>query len=170
MHSLGLPHSQKMENPMKAYVVAALVVFCVVGCGGEKSQSEQPSASATVNTESPQDVAVHFFNSLLQHNDVKEAQKYATGSVGRVMTGYGSARAYARNVLNMNFDEVEVSVDKSNQSVREFYKDRTTVILNFVGKKDGGNVHQFREVIMLEEDGKWRVGEIKADPFARSAI
>lgn len=155
---------------MKPYLGCLLAILCLTGCGGESAPTDKPAAAATVNAESPQDVAVHFFESLLQHNDVKEAQKYATGSVGRIMGGYGSARAYARNVLNMNFDEVEISVDTSNQSVREFYKDRTTVILNFIGMKDGGRVNQFREVIMLEEKGEWRVGEIKADPFARSAI
>jgi hypothetical protein len=155
---------------MKLYLGCLLAVLCCTGCGGDSAPTEQSSTTATVNAENPQDVAVHFFVSLLQHNDVKEAQKYATGSVGRVMGGYASARTYARNVLNMNFDEVEISVDTSNQSVREFYKDRTTVILNFIGMKDGGKVHQFREVIMLEEKGEWRVGEIKADPFARSAI
>lgn len=155
---------------MKLYIGCLLAVLCLGGCGGDSSSSDPSAASSKVNTESPQDVATHFFVALLQHNDVKEAQQYATGSVGRIMGGYGSARAYARNVLNMNFDEVEVSIDKSNQSVREFYKDRTTVILNFIGTKDGGKVHQFREIIMIEQDGEWRVGEIKADPFARSAI
>lgn len=156
---------------MKPYLGCLLAVLCFSGCGGDSAPSSaQTEASAHVNSESPQDVAVHFFVSLLQRNDAKEAQKYATGSVGRIMGGYGSAKAYARNVLNMNFDEVEVSIDKSNQSVREFYKDRTTVILNFIGTKDGNKVHQFREIIMLEEKGEWRVGEIKPDPFARSAI
>ncbi len=154
---------------MKLYVGCLWVILSLMGCGGDSS-SEQTASAEQVDSESPQDVAVHFFNSLLVNNNMNEAKKYATGSVGRVMAGYGSAKSYARTVLNMNFDKVEVSVDTSNQSVREFYNDRTVVVMNFMGEKDGGKVNSFREVVMLEENGHWKVGDIKADPFARSGI
>lgn len=154
---------------MKPYLVCMLATFWFVGCGDNTSDTA-PAAAQQVNSESPQDVAVHYFTSLLVQNDMNEAKKYATGSVGRIMGGYSSAKSYARTVLNMNFDKVEVSVDTSNQSVREFYNDKTTIIVNFMGEKDGGKVNSFREIIMLEENGNWKVGDIKADPFARSGI
>jgi len=149
-------------------ILGCLLCFSLLSaCGDSGSDSE---ASKQLDQDSPPAVALHFFEAILQKNDMATAKQFATGSVQRVMAGYPSAKSYARTVLNMNFEKVEITVDRSGQSVREFYKDRTIVVMNFTGYRDGGKISQFREVVMLEVNGVWKVGDIKADPFARTSI
>ena len=79
-----------------------------------------------------------------------------------------SAKAASRTLLNMRFDEVTITIEDTNKSVREFYTDKADVMLIFTGEYDGGKRVDMRMVKMVAEKGKWLISEIKPDPFARA--
>jgi len=87
-----------------------------------------------------------------------------------VLDTYSSGRGYARTVLNMRFDQVEITVEDSNKSVREFYTSNAEVMLIFVGQYDGNKKTDMRMVKMEKHRGKWLLAEIKNDPFARPGV
>ena len=68
------------------------------------------------------------------------------------------------------FDEVVITVEDTNKSVREFYTDKAEVMLIFTGEYDGGKRVDMRMVKLVNQKGKWLISEVKTDPFARTGI
>ncbi|MDZ7869037.1 MAG: hypothetical protein U5L02_07545 [Rheinheimera sp.] len=128
------------------------------------------AGSAATATDSPELTAVDFFKALLVNNDIKEAKRHAAPSLKRVLDGYASAKAVGRTLLNMSFDQVEITIEDTNKNVREFYTDKADVMLIFTGKKNDEKVVNMRMVKMEKHNGKWLVTVIKDDPFARTKI
>lgn len=128
------------------------------------------AGSAATATDSPELTAVDFFKAVLVDNNLKEAKRHAVPSLKRVLDGYASAKAVGRTLLNMSFDQVEITIEDTNKNVREFYTDKADVMLIFTGIKNDEKVVNMRMVKMEKHDGKWLVAVIKDDPFARTKI
>jgi hypothetical protein len=157
--------------------IAAVVLLTACGDStpasttGQSEPAVQVAAgSAATATDSPELTAVDFFKALLVNNDIKEAKRHAVPSLKRVLDGYASAKAVGRTLLNMSFDQVEITIEDTNKNVREFYTDKADVMLIFTGKKNDEKVVNMRMVKMEKHNGKWLVAVIKDDPFARTKI
>lgn len=144
-------------------ILAVFLLILLSSCS-----EEQPAPAASV--EVPELIAVKFFEAVLLRNDLTEARRYVVPTMVRVLDTYSSGRAYARTVLNMRFDQVEINVEDTNKSVREFYTSNADVMLIFVGNYDGGKKVDMRMVKMEKHRGKWLLAEIKDDPFARPGV
>lgn len=163
-----------------AFLVGVLSVV-LVGCNdqapadqgslrGAAGTKAGTSGSAATATDSPEITAVDFFKAILVNNDIATAKKHAAPSLKRVMDGYASAKSMSRTLLNMSFDQVEITIEDTNKNVREFYTDKADVMLIFTGVKNDNRVVNMRMVKMVKQNGKWLVNEIKDDPFARTGI
>jgi hypothetical protein len=152
----------------------ALLIMGLTACGGDEAttsdSSENVTATAATAADSPEVTAVKFFEAIYLHNDIKEAKSHATPSMQRVLSSYSSGKAVARTLLNMSFDEVEITIEDTNKNVREFYTDKAEVMLIFTGKHDGNKQANMRMVKLVKQDGKWMISEIKNDPFARTKV
>lgn len=148
---------------MRAVFAIFLLLF-LSSCGGDEQ------AAPATSVEVPELIAVKFFEAVLMRNDLNEARKYVVPTMVRVLDTYSSGRGYARTVLNMRFDQVEITVEDSNKSVREFYTSNAEVMLIFVGQYDGNKKTDMRMVKMEKHRGKWLLAEIKNDPFARPGV
>ena len=154
-------------------VLIPLLAMSLVACGGDTTSDANKQSSkgtAATTSDSPEITAVKFFEAIYVENDIKKAQKYVSPSLQRVMSSYHSGKAMGRTLLNMSFDEVVITVEDTNKSVREFYTDKADVMLIFTGTHDGNKQVNMRMVKMVKEKGKWMVNEIKDDPFARTKI
>ena len=150
---------------MRAFVL--LFSLLLLSACGESTPS---NTGSTTSAEVPEQVAVKFFEAILVDNDIKKARKYAVPSLGRVLDSFSSGKAAGRTLLNMKFDEVVITVEDTNKSVREFYTDKADVMLIFTGTYDGGKRVDMRMVKMVIDNGKWLISEIKTDPFARAGV
>jgi len=128
------------------------------------------AGSAATATDSPELTAIEFFEAILVDNDIKEAKRHVVPSLKRVLDGYASGRAVGRTLLNMSFDQVEITIEDTNRNVREFYTDRADVMLIFTGVRNDEKVVHMRMVKMEKHNGKWQVAVIKNDPFSRTDI
>jgi hypothetical protein len=146
---------------MRAFILFFSLIM-LSACG------ESAPSSTTDNAEVPEQIAVKFFEALLVQNDLKAAQSYAVPTLGRVLQSFSSAKAASRTLLNISFDEVTITIEDTNKSVREFYTDKADVMLIFTGTYDGDKRVDMRMVKMVAEKGKWLISEIKPDPFARA--
>ncbi len=160
-----------MKNFLR--VLLPLLMFSLVACGGDpatETNNQTSQGTAATTSDSPEITAVKFFEAIYVENDIKKAQQYVSPSLQRVMSSYHSGKAMGRTLLNMSFDEVVITVEDTNKSVREFYTDKADVMLIFTGTYDGNKQVNMRMVKMIKQKGKWVVNEIKDDPFARTKV
>lgn len=138
---------------------AAILLLMLSGCG----DSETPHGES--NT--PGNTAALFFDILYNQQDLEKASTMATPRMARIMKSYGTPKQFARNLVNMQYDNVVVEVDMTNMSVREQYGDKANINLIFTGHFNGNKIDDMRSVKMLRKKGNWYVDKINADPFAR---
>lgn len=117
--------------------------------------------------DSPGDTAIAYFDALYNQKDLQKASTMATPNLSRIMKSYGTAKQFARNLVNLQYDEVVIEVDMTNMSVREQYGDNAKINLIFTGYFNGDKVDDMRSVKMLRKKGKWYIDKIVADPYAR---
>lgn len=117
--------------------------------------------------DSPGYVATRYFYAIYNDKDLDKAADLAAPQLSRIMYSYGSPSQFARNLLNLQYDEVVIEEDRTNVSVRQQYDEEAKVNLVFTGYFNGEKVDDFRSVRMVRKKGKWQVSEIIADPYAR---
>ncbi len=144
---------------MKKIVTLLSLIICLftLGCNDD----------VKVSSDSPGDSAAAYFDALYNQQDLQKATAYATPRLTRIMKSYGTAKQFARNLINMQYDEVIIEVDRSNTSLREQYGDKAKINIVFTGYINGKKVDEMRSVNMIHTKGKWYVDKILADPYAR---
>ena len=143
----------------KITTVLFLALFILFGCGSDESTRGDKS--------NPGFVATMYFDAIYNKKDFDAAIQLATPKMGRIMRSYGTAKQFARNLINLQYDSVTIEVDMTNQSLREQYGDDAKVNLVFTGMLRGEQVDDMRSVQMIRKKGKWYVDKVNPDPFAR---
>ena len=142
----------------QTFVVLATMIL-LSACGSEDNVSG--------DKDTPGYAATMYFDALYNQKDLDAAMKITTPRHARIMRSYGTASQFARNLVNMQYDEVTIEVDMTNQSLREQYGDSAKINLIFTGQLHGEQVDDMRSVSMVRKKGKWYVDKVLADPFAR---
>ena len=127
------------------------------GCG----DSAKPKSASSGET------ARAYFDALYNQKDLQKASSMATPSMARIMKSYGTAKQFSRNLVNMQYDEVIIEIDRTSMSALEQYKDNAKINLIFIGYLNGNKVDNFRSVEMVRKEEKWYIDKIIADPYAR---
>lgn len=143
----------------KITTVLFLALVILFGCGSDESTRGDKS--------NPGFVATMYFDAIYNKKDFDAAIQLATPKMGRIMRSYGTAKQFARNLINLQYDSVTIEVDMTNQSLREQYGDDAKVNLVFTGMLRGEQVDDMRSVQMIRKKGKWYIDKINPDPFAR---
>ncbi|MEO2266512.1 hypothetical protein V1358_04145 [Pseudoalteromonas sp. YIC-656] len=143
---------------MKRIFLLCLTLF-LSACGQSDNITGDPN--------SPGYVATQYFYALYNHNDLEGAAEHASPKLARIMRSYGTASQFARNLVNMQFDEVTIELDRTEMSVRQQFGNKATINLIFTGQFQGKKVDDMRSVKMVKEGGRWMITEIVADPFGR---
>lgn len=143
----------------KITTVLFLALVILFGCGSDESTRGDKS--------NPGFVATMYFDAIYNKKDFDAAIQLATPKMGRIMRSYGTAKQFARNLINLQYDSVKIEVDMTNQSLREQYGDDAKVNLVFTGMLRGEQVDDMRSVQMIRKKGKWYIDKINPDPFAR---
>ena len=138
-------------------------LLTIVSCLFLISCSEEPE----VSVDTPANAATAYFDALYNQQDLQKATSLATPNLTRIMKSYGTTKQFARNLVNMQYDEVIIEVDMTNMSLREQYGDEAKINLIFTGYLNGRKIDEMRSVNMLRKKGKWYVDKILADPYAR---
>ena len=134
------------------FICALLSSVLLLGCGPEdapKGEKNTPGVTATL-----------FFDALYNKQDLNLATQYATPKMARIMKSYGTANQFARNLVNMQYDEVVIEVDMTNMSLREQYGDKANINLIFTGYFNGKKIDDMRSVKMIRKKGDWYIEKI----------
>ncbi|CCQ12261.1 hypothetical protein PALB_31620 [Pseudoalteromonas luteoviolacea B = ATCC 29581] len=144
---------------MKNFALLILTLFTLIGCGSDDA--------ATGDKGAPSYNAVMFFDAIYNKNDLNAAIEFATPTMARIMRSYGTASQFSRNLMNLQYDTVNIEVDMTNASLREVYGEKATVNLIFSGHWQGKKIDDMRSVKMIRKKGTWYVDKIVHDPYSR---
>lgn len=147
---------------MKLYWLSPLLLLLLVACKDDTSK---------VNAQwgTPEYIATEFFQALYNDKDLEKAKKLSTKEYADLMESYGTVRQVGRTLMNMSFDSVEISVNRSGGNLREQYEDVAEITLLLTGPHDGKQVDELRVVEMTKRNSSWVVSSVKVDKFSTSA-
>lgn len=146
-----------MRNYLVLICVASLFLF---GC------ERNPKVNAQLGT--PEYIAGEFFHAIYNEKDLAKAKGMATSDYASLLGSYGTARLAGRTLLNMNFDTVQINVNRSGRNLREQYHNDATIQLILDGEFDNQRVQEVRTVVLVRQRGEWLVKEVLADKFSTS--
>lgn len=146
-----------MRNYLVLLCVATLLLF---GC------DRNPQVNAQLGT--PEYIAGEFFHAIYNEKDLTKAKGMATSNYVSLLSSYGTARQAGRTLFNMNFDNVQINVNRSGRNLREQYHNDATIQMILDGEFDGKRVQEVRTVVLVRQRGKWLVNEVQADKFSTS--
>lgn len=142
------------------FIALAVLALLLSACG------KQTETEVKEENGSPEYTATKFFYTLYENKDLNAMASYTTPKLQRIIKSYGSTNAVARHLLNMQFDEVVIEIDRG-RNLRESYGEKASIALIFTGKLHGNNKADTRTVNLVKRDGRWLVEKIKDDPYAR---
>lgn len=149
---------------MKTILTTCVLIFSIliVGCNDDTKAKAQ-----YIDNDRPGDTATAYFDALYNSHNLQKASTFATPKLARIMKSYGTAKQFARSLINLQYDEVIIEVDMSNSSLREQYGNQAKINIVFTGYFNGEKIDDFRAIEMLKIRGKWYIDKIIADPYAR---
>lgn len=146
---------------MRIYLLLlCIATLLLIGC------DRNPQVNAQLGT--PEYVAGEFFHAIYNEKDLAKAKGMATSNYASLLNSYGTARQVGRTLFNMNFDTVQINVNRSGRNLREQYQNDATIQLILDGEFDGKRIQEMRTVVLVRQRGKWLVNEVQADKFSTS--
>ena len=130
----------------------ALVAAAVSACG-----SEEPTDFSDAK---PAEIVTSFYNAVYEQDDLEKAKQLSSTRMADLITHYGAVSQVERYVLGRYFDTVKIEV--ANDSLTDYLNNsnelRATVI--FEGTYNGDNIKDRRDVVLIQQDGRWVVDKI----------
>jgi hypothetical protein len=136
------------------------MLLLLTACG------EKGETAVKEDLSTPEYTATKFFYTLYENKDIKATAKYVTPKLARIIKSYGSTKAVTRHLLNMQFDEVIIEIDRG-RNLRETYGEKASISLIFRGQFQGNKIADTRTINLVKREGQWLISKIKDDPYAR---
>jgi hypothetical protein len=156
-----------MDRTVKFFKLVVLIFSfnLITACGGE-SNDDLP---AFANPDAPEYRALYFFGAIYNERDIVKAQEHTTGKLSRIINSYGTARSYARYVLNLQLDPgVELKIDRSLNQVTTGKIDESSINILFTGMLNDNMVNDVRRVNFRKINGSWLIDSIDDDPYSKN--
>lgn len=141
-------------------ILLLIPILFLAACG-----DDAPEIKA--ENDSPEYKTTEFFYAILVEEDLNKAVNASLPKYGRIIKSYGSTKQFARNILNMRFDEVEIEVDHGSRSVRKRFGDSAVLNVILHGKHNGNKVADIRKVKLTKVNGTWYIEKVLDDPHSR---
>lgn len=106
------------------------------------------------------EVAIEYFERFYNQRDLQGALALASVEYRPTLERYGSTRAIGRYLYNMNFDEVSIEADRQGVELYRNQADTARVKLSFSGQQREQRVETLRNVVMVRENGEWRLARV----------
>lgn len=109
---------------------------------------------------SADEVAIAFFDRLYNQRKFDQALALTTHEYKAVLERYGTINAASRYLFNMNYDEVVIEADSRGMSLYRERADTARLQLSFNGSRYDQRVETLRDVVLVRENGQWRVAKV----------
>ena len=140
---------------------AMATALTLVGCG----EVERGYGDGDAETEEAAAIK-GFYQAIYRDDDLNKAKRFASERMDGLIEHYATLSGVERYVLGRYYDRVELTVEADSivPYLNNKQELRATVI--FEGEYKGDNVKDSRDVVLVQEEGTWRVDQI-LDPRYR---
>ncbi|MCC5880061.1 MAG: hypothetical protein JJU03_09245 [Idiomarina sp.] len=107
-----------------------------------------------------EDIAIEFFDRLYNQRDLEGALDLTAVEYRPVLERYGSITAIGRYLYSMNYEQVTIEADSQGVQLYRDQSDTARLQLSFSGIQDKRRVETLRNVVMVREDGEWRLARV----------
>lgn len=106
------------------------------------------------------EIAIEYFDRLYNQRDLQGALALTSAQYRPTLERYGSITAIGRYLYSMNFDEVSIEADSQGVELYRNQADTARVQLSFSGQQRYQRVETLRNVVMVRENGQWRLARV----------
>jgi hypothetical protein len=135
--------------------LCALAFGLLSGCG----EVERGYGDGDAETEEAQ-VIKGFYQSVYRDDDLNKAKQFASERMDGLIDHYATLNGVERYVLGRYFDQVELTIEAESIVPYLNKKQERRVTVIFDGKYNDETVKDSRDVVLVQEEGQWRVDQI----------
>ncbi|WP_051275274.1 hypothetical protein [Aestuariibacter salexigens] len=143
----------------------SLICCVLLAACSEYKAGEGAGKYGMMDPNTPEFAAVKFFESIFLDDNLDGALEFSTERMQRLLKSYHTNRNVQRHVLNLSYDSVEIMPDSGDNVGRNEFAKSAVITLFFTGYYNDDKIDDLRTVELIRESGKWRVDEVRADPF-----
>ncbi|MCU4676719.1 hypothetical protein N7931_13870 [Catenovulum sp. 2E275] len=120
-----------------------------------------------LTVQQPGEVAIEFFDAIYNQQDLNAAVKLTTPQYSRILKSYYTVERVQKVLFNRRYDKVEIEEDTNitGLSFTDTNADKAYVTLMFDGLYNGERFRDLKKIVMVKQQGKWRVDKLKADVY-----
>ena len=133
-----------------SYVKSLLLLIVFFGCGCSPQKTER----------SETEVAIAFFDAIYNQKNLQKAITLSSKRFKKEVKEQRSARNFARRLLHLSFDTVEIETQKAKAQVLDDFSRKITMTVLFTGKRDGGIYKDVKKVLLVKEGDIWLVDQL----------
>ena len=122
----------------------------------------EPVDEKTKTMQTPESVALGFFEAIYTERDAKKAEMYVTPELQKILQSYHIASAVQRHVLGLSMTNVEFSIAEIDIDFFRKFTDEVNVIVKMKGLKGGKHWIDDRTLRIVKNKSKktWVIVEI----------
>ncbi|WNO60746.1 hypothetical protein [Rheinheimera sp. MMS21-TC3] len=128
-----------------------------------------PAPSIATQWGTPEAIATEFFDALYNTDDFEKVKYFSTKKYAALLDSYGTTRQVSRILINISFDNVDISINPSSQNVRQQYEEEADISVVLIGHYENERIAEVRLVTLVQHGGRWLVNSVKEDKLSRSA-
>lgn len=128
-----------------------------------------PAPSIATQWGTPEAIATEFFDALYNTDDLNKVKYFSTKKYAALLESYGTTRQVSRILINVSFDDVDISINSSNQNVRQQYEDEANISVVLIGHYQNERIAEVRLVTLVKHGGRWLVNSVTEDKPSRAA-
>lgn len=137
------------------------VIILMTGCG----EVERGYGDGDADTEEAQ-VIKGFYQAVYRDDDLTKAKQFASERMDGLIDHYATLNGVERYVLGRYFDQVELTIEADSIVPYLNKQQERRVTIMFEGRYNDETVKDSRDVVLVQEEGQWRVDQI-LDPRYR---
>lgn len=138
---------------MKLIIIIALALLVVTAC-------DDP-----IRIDPPHAVAADYFDALYNQRDLEKAISLSSEANARMLNHYGTVTTVGHYMYNMRFEHVDIRAERPTGITYLNNADSVRIRVAFTGYTQGRRIDELREVILVSENGHWRVDRLLDAPY-----
>lgn len=101
-----------------------------------------------------------FYQSIYRDEDLAKAKQFASERMDGRIDHYATVNGVARYILRRHYDRVQLTIEAESIVPYLNQQNERRVTIVFGGQYNGETIKDSRDVVLVLEEGQWRVDQI----------